>query len=415
MHLTSEEEKMYAGEQGRGVQSAMELLVTLGDFYGASRLIKIASAHATARTYKLGKEYKIQWMQDLVDGGAHFQVLTTLNPGQVDFEQWKEMGLPEELIEKQVMADRPFTKLGVIPVGTCLPYLHGNLPRFGEHFSWGGSSGQIFANSVLGARGNRDGAPSVIASAIAGRTPEYGLHLNENRKGQVLVDTSQLDLERIRRADYAAMGYYLGRVLLDKIPVFPNLPTDISQEELRALTAGMPAGGAITLCHMVGVTPEAPTLEAAFGGKSPKEKISITPAEIKKSYEMLTTASKDSVDAVVFGCPHCILPFIMEVAKMLEGKKVNSGVRLWISTSKHIQVIARQMGFVDIIERAGGLVLTGVCVGPGASFELIEGVRTVATSDSRGAHYIPSASKVGVIFGDVSDCINAAITGRWGG
>ena len=108
-------------------------------------------------------------MQDLVDGGARFRAPATLNPGQVDFEQWKEMGLPKDLIKKQTMADEPFMKLGVIPVGTCLPYLHGNLPRFGEHFSWGGSSGQIFANSVLGARGNRDGAPSVIASAITGR------------------------------------------------------------------------------------------------------------------------------------------------------------------------------------------------------------------------------------------------------
>ena len=415
MYLTPEEERMYAGEEGAGVQSAMELLVTLGDFYGAPRLIKIVSAHASARTYKLGKEYKIQWMQDLVDGGARFRVLTTLNPGQVDFERWKEMGLPEEQIEKQKMADVPFMKLGVAPVSTCLPYLHGNLPRFGEHFSWGGSSGQIFANSVLGARGNRDGAPLVIASAITGRTAEYGLHLDENRRGQVLVDTSQLDLDRIRRADYAAIGYYLGRMLLDKIPVFPNLPKDISQENLRALTAGMPAGGAITLCHVVGVTPEAPTLEAAFGGKSPEEKISITPAEIKKGYEMLTSVSKDTVDAVVFGCPHCSLPFIMKVAKMLEGKKVNSRVRLWIATSKHIQVIARQMGLVDIIERAGGLVPAGVCVGPGVSFELIEGVTTVATSDSRAAYYIPSVSKVGLLFGDVSHCINAAITGRWGG
>jgi len=415
MYLTAEEEQMYAGEKGPGVQSAMELLITLGDFYGAPRLINIVSAHTTARTYKLGKEYKTQWMQDLVDGGARFRVPATLNPGQVDFEQWKEMGLPEELIRKQTMSDEPFMKLGVIPVGTCLPYLHGNLPRFGEHFSWGGSSGQIFANSVLGARGNRDGAPSVVASAITGRTPEYGFHLDENRRGQVLVDTSQLDLDRISRADYGAIGYYLGRMLLDKIPVFPNLPTDISQEELRALTAGMPAGGAITLCHVVGVTPEAPTLEAAFGGESPKEQISITPTEIKQGYDMLTTAGKDSVDAVAFGCPHCSLSFVMEVAKMLEGKKINSGVRLWLSTSKYIQVIARQMGFVDMIERAGGLVLTGVCVGPGASFELIEGVRTVATGDSRAAHYIPSASKVGVIFGDVGDCINAAITGRWGG
>jgi predicted aconitase len=415
MYLTVEEQRMYAGEEGTGVQAAMELLVSLGEVYDAPRLIKIVSAHATARTYKVGKEHKIQWMQDLVDRGARFRVLTTVNPGQVDFEQYREMGLPEKLVEQQKMADMPYVRLGVAPIDTCLPYLHGNLPRLGEHFSWGGSSGQIFANSVLGARGNRDGAPLVIASAITGRTAEYGLHLDENRRGQVLVDASQLDLQKVSLADYAAMGYYLGYILLDKIPVFSNLPRDINQEELRALTAGMPAGGAITLCHVVGVTPEAPTLEAAFGARNPEEKIGITPAEIKKGYELLTTAKSDTVDAVVFGCPHCSLTFIIEIAKMLGGRRVNSGVKLWISTSKHIQVVAQQMGLVDVIRKAGGLVLAGVCVGPGASFELMDGVKTVATSNSRAAYYIPGASGVGVIFGDVSDCIEAAITGKWRG
>lgn len=413
MFLTPEEERMYAGEEGAGVQAAMELLVTLGEFYGAPKMTKIVSAHASARTYKHGREYKTQWMQDFADNGARFRVLTSVNPGQVDFELWKKMGIPQDLVEKQKSADEPFLKLGAAPTGTCLPYLHGNLPRFGEHFSWGGSSGQIFANSVLGARGNRDGAPQVIASAITGRTPEYGLHLTENRWGEVLVDTSLLDFDKITRSDLAALGYYLGHTLLDKILVFPNLPKDISQEQLRVLTAGMPAGGAITLIHVVGVTPEAPTLEAAFGGRIPQEKINITYTEIKKGYEMLTKADTDKTDAVVFGCPHCSLTFIGQIARMLEGKKVNSGVRFWIATSKYIQMLARQMGLVDIIEKAGGLVLADVCLGPGASFDLMKGVKTVATGDARGAHYIPNMCKVGLIFGNVSDCINAAICGRW--
>ena len=211
------------------------------------------------------------------------------------------------------------------------------------------------------------------------------------------------------------MGYYLGRMLLDRIPVFPNLPVNISQEELRALTAGMPAGGAITLCHVVGVTPEAPTIEAAFGGKSPEEEISITAAEIKKGYEMLTTASKGTVDAVVFGCPHCSYTFIIQAARMLEERRLNSGVRLWISTSKQIKLIAERMGLVQTIEKAGGLILTETCLGPGAPFDLIEGVRTVATCDARAAHYLPGSCQVGVIFGSAADCIEAAIRGRWRG
>ena len=385
MYLTPEEEAMYAGEEGPGVQAAMKLLVALGEVYDAPRMVRISSAHGAGRSYKLGGEDKIHWLQELVDKGARFRTFTTLNPGSVDFEQWREMGVPEKLRQDQERSDAAYMKLGPIPTGSCLPYMLGNAPRMGEHFSWGGSSGQIFANSVLGARGSRDGVPAVIAAAITGRTPEFGFHLDENRKGQVLVDTSKLDFEKITFADFSAIGYYLGRLLLDKVLVFPNLPQGIGQEELRALTAAMPAGGAITLCHVVGVTPEAPTLEAAFGGGKPQEEVAIGPQEIRKGYELLTTTEKNTVDAVVFGCPHCSYNFIMAVAKMLEGRKVNSAVRLWVATSKQIKVIAERMGLVDIVERAGGLVLSDTCIGPGAPFEFIKGVNTVATSFARAA------------------------------
>ncbi len=206
MHLTGEEERMCAGEEGSAVQMAMGLLVALGRIYEAPRMVRIASAHASARTYKIGGDDKIRWMQELVDKGGRFRVLTTVNPGGVDFDRWQQMGVPETLAENQARADRPYIDLGVVPIGTCLPYMHGNAPRFGEHFSWGGSSGQIFANSVLGGRGTRDGAPAVIAAAITGRTPAYGLHLTENRRGQVLVDASRLDFGQMTRADYGACG-----------------------------------------------------------------------------------------------------------------------------------------------------------------------------------------------------------------
>lgn len=413
MYLTSQEKRMCAGEEGPGVQAAMELLVALGEAYDAPRLVRISSAHATGRTYKVGGDAKIQWMQELVNKGARFRTYTTLNPGGVDPQQWQKMGIPEQAVQNQNRSDRPFLELGAIPIGTCLPYMHGNAPRIGEHFSWGGSSGQIFANSVLGGRGSRDGAPAVIAAAVAGRTPEYGLHLEENRKGQVLVDTSQLDLEKMDRADYSGVGFYLGSTLVDKIPVFPSLPQDISQEELRALLSPMPTGGAITLCHVVGVTPEAPTLEAAFGGRKPQEKIALGPAEVRKCYEKLTTASKDTVDAVILGCPHCSYSFVKEVVMMLGGRKVNSGVRLWVSTSKQIKLILERVGLVDAIERAGGLVLADECIGVGTPLELIEGVRTVATCDARAAYFLPGSCNVGVLFGSAHDCIEAAIKGRW--
>ena len=247
------------------------------------------------------------------------------------------MGLPEELVSNQRRADEPYLKMGAVPLGSCLPYQLGNVPLPGTHFAWGGSAGATFVNSVLGARGNREGSPSVIAAAIAGVTPEYGLHLKENRYGKVLVDLSGLDHSSLRLSDYSAIGSYVGRTLLDKTPVVVGLPQTFSQDQIRFLISPMPTAGAISLCHIVGITPEAPTVEAALGGKKPADKISVGLREMQSSFEKLTTTRQEDVDLVCFGCPHCSIPQIREIASLLEGRKVHANTRLWVATSGHLK------------------------------------------------------------------------------
>jgi predicted aconitase len=415
MKLTDEEKKMLDGLLGTGPQGAMRLLVTLGEIYGAERMIPVSSCHAGGRSYLISGEENIEWMNDLHSGGAHFRVFTSTNPCSVDTERWKEMGLPEKLVLNQRRTDEPYLKMGAVPLGSCLPYQLGNLPLPGTHFAWGGSAGATFANSAFGARGNREGSPSVIAAAIAGVTPEYGLHLKENRYGKVLVDLSGLDHSSLTLSDYSAIGSYVGRTLLDKTPVIVGLPKTLSQDQIRFLISPMPTAGAISLCHMVGITPEAPTLEAAFGGKKPESNISVGPKEIRSSFQKLTTTQREDVDLVCFGCPHCSIPQIREIASLLQNKKIHANARLWVATGSHLKAMAQQMGYVEIIERAGGLVLTDLCVAPGAPFHLVSGVKTVAINSARGAYFIPGACNVDVIFGDTKDCIQAAITGKWRG
>jgi hypothetical protein len=415
MKLTDEEKKMLAGARGTGAQSAMRLLVTLGEIYGAERMIPVSSCHAGGRSYLISGEENIDWMEDLRSGGAHFRVFTSTNPCSVDMERWKEMGLPESLIINQRRTDELYRKMGAVPLGSCLPYQLGNLPLPGTHFAWGGSAGATFVNSVFGARGNREGSPSVIAAAIAGVTPEYGFHLKENRYGKVLVDLSGLDHSSLSLSDYSAIGSYVGRTLLDKTPVIVGLPKTFSQDQIRFLISPMPTAGAISLCHMVGITPEAPTLEVAFGGKRPENNISVGQKEMRSSFQKLTTAQREDVDLVCFGCPHCSIPQIREIASLLQNKKIHPNSRLWVATATHLKAMAQQMGYVEIIERAGGLVLADLCVAPGAPFHLVPGLKTVAINSARGAYFIPGACNVDVIFGDTKDCVQAAITGKWRG
>jgi len=415
MKLTDEEKKMLDGVLGTGPQSAMRLLVTLGEIYGAERMIPVSSCHAGGRSYLISGEENVEWMNDLRSGGAHFRVFTSTNPCSVDMERWKEMGLPEILVLNQRRTDEPYLKMGAVPLGSCLPYQLGNLPLPGTHFAWGGSAGATFVNSVFGARGNREGSPSVIAAAIAGVTPEYGLHLKENRYGKVRVDLSGLDHSSLSLSDYSAIGSYIGRTLLDKTPVIVGLPKTLSQDQIRFLISPMPTAGAISLCHMVGITPEAPTLEAAFGGKIPENDIAVGQKEMRSSFQKLTTTQREDVDLVCFGCPHCSIPQVREIASLLQNQKIHPNARLWVATSSHLKTMAQRMGYVEIIERAGGLVLADLCVAPGAPFHLVPGVKTVAINSARGAYFIPGACNVDVIFGDTKDCIQAAITGKWRG
>jgi predicted aconitase len=413
MQLTDREKQMLDGAFGPGPQSALRLLVTLGEIYGAQRMIPVSSCHVGGRSYLVSGEENIEWMSDLWQGGARFQVFTSTNPCSVDFELWQELGIPEQLVISQRRLDEIYLKIGAVPLGSCLPYQLGNLPLPGTHFAWGGSAGATFVNSVLGARGNREGSPSVVAAAITGVTPEYGLHLKENRYGQVLVDLSGLDHRSLTLSQYSAIGSYIGRTLVNKTPVIIGLPPSLNQDQIRFLISPMPTAGAISLCHLVGITPEAPTVEAALGGKKPEETITVGIKEMQSSFEKLTTTQKEEVDLVCFGCPHCSLSQIKEIASFLQGKKIHENTRLLVATSGPLKDLAKKMGLVEVIEKAGGYVTTDLCISPGAPFHLIPGINTVAINSARGAYFLPGACRVDVIFGDTQDCLRAAIQGKW--
>jgi hypothetical protein len=376
-------------------------------------MIPVTTCHLGGRNVLLGGQENIDWMTDLYEGGARFQVFTSWNAGCCDFEQWREMGLPESLIKDQKRADEIYIKFGAVPLGTCLQYYHGNLPMPGANFSAGGSAGATYVNSMIGARGNREGSPSVVAASICGVTPEYGLHLKENRYGKVVVDLSSLDYSSMTLGDFSALGYYIGRTLVDKTPVIVGLPKNINQDQIRFMISPMPTGGAISLVHIVGVTPEAQTVEEALGHRKPEDTISVTYKDLQSSYEKLTTTTGGKVDLVAFGCPHCSVGQIGQIAALLDGKKIHPETRLWVATSRHFKMVAREMGYVDVIEKAGGLVVSEVCVAPGAPFHLVRGVKTVAINSARGAYFIPGACGVEVIFADTKECIAAAVNGKW--
>jgi len=407
---------MIEGKKGRGAQKAMEILVAYGQCYDAERMIPITSAHM-AGNFPVLLDEGIEWLEALANDGAKVTVYTTKNPEMFDPEQVEELKIPTILQVRQRRIHAALKSLGIVLTYSCHHYLVGNVPRFGDHIAWASSGSQVFANSVIGARSNRDGDHVALAAAIVGAIPEWGLHLTENRKGEILIDAGSLNLEEYDPCDYKALGWYLGKIVGTKIPVFVNLPNDLHIEAVKGLLYTLTVTGATGLVHLVGITPEATSLEAAFGGKPPASPdIAISQEEVDKAYREISSSSEEKVDLVLFGCPQCSIQEIQEIAGMLEGKSVHPETQLWICTSAWVKTLCERMGLLEALKSCGVRVVADVGAADGPHLYLKEqGVRVIAMNSARGSYYAHNLFGMDTWFGSSRECVQTAISGRWEG
>ncbi len=404
MKLSDDEKRMRDGEQGESVRMAMEILAALGEIYGAERLIPIRSAHVAGLSLKSHGLAGAQWAEDMASGGARVRIPTTMNVIGVD--RSRDLKLPEDWVRDQMRIERAYECMGCYGTSTCVPYYCGFVPRFRESIAWAESSAVVFTNSVLGARDNREGGPSALAAGLTGRTPLYGLHLEENRRGDVLFRVSA---PLRSTADYGAMGSYVGRMIGTRIPVFEGISSP-DTEDLVYLGAALASSGGVAIFHAVGVTPEAPTREAAFGGRK-YEVAEISEKEIAEGRRKLTSAKDRKVDYVAIGCPHYSLNQLRKAAGLLEGRRVHPGTVLWVHTNAAIRNMAAQLGYVQMIEAAGGIVTQDLCTVLGNPEAL--GFRTLATDSPKMAFYAPGSNGFQVWYGSTEECIETAVKGAW--
>jgi len=390
MFLTKEQEAMLNGEKGEVAQRCMRLLARLGDIYGADKMIPVTSVQVAGVSYKSIGDPGLEFLKDFASKKAKVGVMTTLNPAGMDLRDWKPLGFPYDFAEKQAEIIEAFSKMGIKITVTCTPYLAGNRPRFGDHIAWSESSAVSFANSVIGARTNREGGPSSLASAICKVTPNYGLHLDENRKPNFLV---RIGTELKTFSDFGALGYWAGQQVKNKIPYFTGV-SSASEDHLKALGAAMAASGAVALYHMENITPEAKDHDT-----SGIETLEFGKKELKESYEKLNTG--ESPDIVVFGCPHASLDEIKTIASKLEGKNVKK--KLWICTSRAVRDKAESGGFVKKIEDAGGNVVADTCMVVSPIERM--GFKTTGVNSGKAANYLPGFCKQNVVFRDIDRLI----------
>jgi len=375
MKLTIEEQSMLAGDHGRALRKAMEILVALGEIYGAECMLPVTSVQIAGVSYDNLGEAGLEFLQEMADGGGQARVLTTLNPAGMDLENWQALGIPADFAADQQRVLEVFSRMGVQVTCTCTPYLSGNTPGFGEHISWAESSAVCYANSVLGARSNREGGPSALAAALTGRTPAYGYHLDENRAPTLTVKV-EADLKGTHA--FGALGKALGEQLEKRkrrpVPYILGVPR-ASLEELKSFCASLATYGGAALFHMQGITPEAERYTP------PSERLTITQAEINAAVADLDDAGAAEVDFVSLGCPHLSLDEISRLAELLRGRKVVK--EFWITTARPVKQLADRLGYTRVIEASGAKFAVDTCcvVAP------IKGRFTALATDSAKACY----------------------------
>ncbi|MHA2223007.1 MAG: aconitase X catalytic domain-containing protein [Candidatus Thorarchaeota archaeon] len=347
LDLSIEEKEMLEGKHGKAARKAMEIITTLGEIYGAERLIPVSSVQIAGVSYHNLGEAGLEYLDEMAEDGQT-RVLTTLNPAGMDLDEWKKHGISEDFAKNQQRVVDAFERMGVVTTCTCTPYLIGNLPHYGEHIAWAESSAVCFSNSVIGAMTNREGGPSALASALTGKTAEYGLHLQENRVAQVKYEVKT---ELVNTDDFGLLGHVIGERTGKEIPYITGVEK-ATTEELKSFCASVATYGGVALFHMEGITPNRTTI--------PDRTEIVTKDDLNKARIELDDEDAE-IDFISVGCPHASIKEIGLIAELLDGKKVAEGKTVWITTAKPTKDLAMKMGYYDKIEEAGAFLVADAC------------------------------------------------------
>ena len=414
MILTGDEEAMLEGRQGPAKKLAMQGLLQLGRAFGAPRFVEIGYAHIHAGMALYLED--VELIESLADLNATMAVPASVNIANADTVNWRQTGAPEKLARLQQRAAKAHHKMGSACTFTCTPYWAGHWPTWNTHMTSIESTVTIFCNSVIGAKSNRDGFFAVYAG-IAGRYPLFGYHLDENRRGTILID---VQAELAGTTDFSCLGFHVGKLAGEGVPVLTGLARRPSLDELDALGAGMATSGGVALFIVPQVTPPFATVEQAFAGKPP-EPVTVTRSEIDAVYAYFCTARDEGIDIVHLGCPHASFEEMKHYASLLAGKRASS--ELWITTSRPVRRMAEETGIVAALEAAGAKVISDTCpischfartTSPDPKLGVVPPpIRTVVIDSAKQAKYVRDMIQCDTLLTGTEEAVATALSGRF--
>ena len=429
-NLTDAEKRTLQGEEGTVKQKCMAYLVEMCQIAGAERLVDLdgtGDMHTPGLGISMHYQITLDELADFANRGGRFAIPTFADkspfPEQAPIHGWEKCNVcaaknprsrqDDPAFHKQALHEEEFKilrKMGLMTTHSCANYLvMSYLPSVGQHCSWFESNQMPYCNATLGARTNFDGA---LPTCLLGKAPYYDMHITENRYGTILIETDrfiQTDLE------WDVYGFAVGEAVDVEVPVVTGTakPTTTQYQKFNSASA---TGGAVRMYHLPGITPEAPTIEHATGGKPFKRQVMLGEDALRGVYETLNYHTSDDVDMVYLGCPHLNIVDLMQLSAKLEGKKCK--IPLWIMTAPWLYTVATDLGYRETIEKAGATLMSGACLA--AMGAVPEGVRNIAVDTAKQAYYITGCypdegEHLQVCYGSQGDCIDAALTGKWRG
>ena len=402
------DQELLSGRHGEAARFSMRLLVRFAEAVGAERFIDAEAAHIDGCLY-LG-QVSLDFVLHLVGLGGRVRVPTTLNVGSMDLIHPELFRGSDEVRSGGARLMRAHEELGCIPTFTCAPYQTIFRPRLGAQIAWAESNAIVFANSVIGARTNRYGDFIDLCCALTGRVPYYGLHIPENRRARVLVELAGCPQEWDEAGPVCvAVGHTIGRRCGDRIPAIAGLPATADEDDLKALGAVAASSGAVAMFHAVGLTPEAATIEEAFQGEAPEEVIRLTPEDLRRTIQDLSTVPDGApLAAVSLGTPHFSLAEFTRLMPLLDGPP--PAVDIYVNTSRSVLHELEARGWADRLQAAGITLVIDTCTYVTAIMRDLSGA--VMTNSGKWAYYAPGNIGVDVAFGSLAACIASARAGH---
>ncbi len=361
-------------------RKSLRLLIALGELSGADDLVPVTSAHVSGASYKTIGDAGLEFLEDFATD-ARVSVPTTVNPLGTDPRQWRDLGVPQDFADKQTRIARAYEAMGVRPVYSCTPYLLGVRPGLGEHVAWSESNAVCFANSVLGARTNREGGPSALAAAIIGATPNYGLHTAQGRRPTLVIDVRA----KIEGMGFSLLGLLAGKEAGDGLPYFRGFRG--TEEDLKWLGAAVASSGSVGMFHLEKVTPEWRKASTAS-----LRHVRVTAEDLRAVQAHYTDG--EEAELIALGSPQLSVDELRAIAARVARRPPR--VPVWVFASRMVRDACPEA--VSSLEANGGRVLADTCL----EVTLLEHrFHTVATPSGKGAYYLPSLCKQKVILEDI--------------